>query len=215
MNRQQIFLLGFLGVIIWSLFQRPKRDYLLGGLADNYDDSEFDPDSLDDGEAIELEHTNNRAIAREIARDHLVEDANYYKKLATIENPKNKRGRKPKRKNPKSKYEMLRDDGYAEEITDAYARAAAAKEDDPVIMDEILYQELGYDLPDEYAVKNPGGRCTYTAVVDFVRGGRHQRKTMLADAWSLPEAENKFRSIINRSLRDATLESLHVSKASC
>ena len=37
------------------------------------------------GMKIELEHTSHRAIAREIALDHLGEKLDYYKKLAKIE----------------------------------------------------------------------------------------------------------------------------------
>lgn len=37
------------------------------------------------GVKVELEHTSNRAIAREIALDHLKEDPAYYDKLAVVE----------------------------------------------------------------------------------------------------------------------------------
>jgi len=42
------------------------------------------------GIKIELEHTENEKIAREIATDHLVEDPEYYNKLKTIEESTNK-----------------------------------------------------------------------------------------------------------------------------
>jgi len=38
------------------------------------------------GIKVEMEHTNNKRIAREIAKDHLYEDIFYYKKLSKIEN---------------------------------------------------------------------------------------------------------------------------------
>lgn len=38
------------------------------------------------GIAVEMEHTNDKKVAMEIARDHLFEDPKYYTKLATIEN---------------------------------------------------------------------------------------------------------------------------------
>jgi hypothetical protein len=37
------------------------------------------------GMKVEMEHTNNKDIVKEIAKDHLYEDINYYKKLAKIE----------------------------------------------------------------------------------------------------------------------------------
>lgn len=49
--------------------------------------SQFDQDELARGMAVELEHTDDRALATEIAMDHLVEDPMYYRKLALLENP--------------------------------------------------------------------------------------------------------------------------------
>ena len=37
------------------------------------------------GMKVEMEHTDDKRIALEIAMDHLVEDSKYYSKLATIE----------------------------------------------------------------------------------------------------------------------------------
>jgi hypothetical protein len=41
------------------------------------------------GISVEMEHTTDREIAKEIALDHLFEDPKYYDKLAKIENPTN------------------------------------------------------------------------------------------------------------------------------
>lgn len=43
-----------------------------------------DKAELAQGIKVELEHTNDRRIAREIACDHLTEDGRYYSKLATV-----------------------------------------------------------------------------------------------------------------------------------
>lgn len=65
---------------------RRKRERLTGGRADDLPDSAFDPVSLAEGAAHELaEHTTDEQTAREIAKDHLVEDPNYYPKLAAME----------------------------------------------------------------------------------------------------------------------------------
>lgn len=69
------------------------EDVLSGGLGDNQPDKKYDPDQLEKGIRVELEHTNNPELAKEIAKDHLEEskdfrDGNggkYYDKLEDIE----------------------------------------------------------------------------------------------------------------------------------
>lgn len=56
-------------------------DLIPGGLADKRPDEDFDPKELARGIMVELEHTNDFAIAKEIAKDHLTEDPKYYQKL--------------------------------------------------------------------------------------------------------------------------------------
>ena len=62
-----------------------RKDKLPGGLADKKQPEDFDADQLDQGVKVELEHTNDRDLAKEIAMDHLTEDPRYYEKLKTIE----------------------------------------------------------------------------------------------------------------------------------
>jgi len=62
------------------------KDRMNGGIADELSPSDFDKEKLKAGIKIELEHTNDEKIAREIAMDHLSEDNNYYEKLKIIEN---------------------------------------------------------------------------------------------------------------------------------
>lgn len=64
--------------------QAPKEK-LIGGRGDNLPDSAFDARDLADGVDHELEHVKDRAVAKEIAKDHLAEDPDYYRKLKTIE----------------------------------------------------------------------------------------------------------------------------------
>jgi len=59
-------------------------DRLPGGRADGASPSDFDPQQLARGIVVELEHTSDRALAREIAMDHLAEDPAYYSKLARV-----------------------------------------------------------------------------------------------------------------------------------
>lgn len=61
------------------------KDKLHGGLADDMTPKDFDEEALEKGIEFELEHTSDRALAKEIAMDHLTEDPRYYEKLARIE----------------------------------------------------------------------------------------------------------------------------------
>ena len=65
------------------------KDKIPGGLADNKKPSDFVKRKLEEGIKVEMEHTSDKAIAREIAMDHITEDPNYYKKLKTIEKSEN------------------------------------------------------------------------------------------------------------------------------
>jgi hypothetical protein len=57
------------------------RELIPGGRASGRHTSEFDPQQIAIGTKVEMEHTRNRRLAREIAMDHLVEDPRYYDKL--------------------------------------------------------------------------------------------------------------------------------------
>jgi len=62
-----------------------KEEELEGGEADGAPDDEFDAEQLRIGQHHELEHTDNPAVALEIAKDHLRKDPIYYTKLARME----------------------------------------------------------------------------------------------------------------------------------
>lgn len=61
-------------------------DRIPGGYADAGPPPGVALDQVRKGIAVEMEHTNDRRIAREIAMDHLWEDPAYYDKLALVEN---------------------------------------------------------------------------------------------------------------------------------
>jgi hypothetical protein len=72
-----------------------KENSIKGGLADNMSLSDIAKKhkvnlgsitkEFKTGVEIEMEHTDNKSIAREIAKDHLYEDPKYYSKLSKIE----------------------------------------------------------------------------------------------------------------------------------
>lgn len=67
-------------------------DQIKGGKADKKKPEDFDQDSLEEGIKVELEHTDDKTIAREIAMDHLTEDKEYYKNLKKVESTQHKEG---------------------------------------------------------------------------------------------------------------------------
>lgn len=64
-----------------------------GGFGDNKSDKDFDPEQLNKGIKIELEHTDDPEVAKEITKDHLTESKDfkggkggkYYDKLEKLE----------------------------------------------------------------------------------------------------------------------------------
>lgn len=65
--------------------EEKDEEELEGGRADGAPNEEFDPEQLRMGQHHELEHTDNTAVALEIAKDHLREDPIYYTKLKRME----------------------------------------------------------------------------------------------------------------------------------
>lgn len=76
------------GGILRRIIKSAHVDQLPGGKADEKQPEDFDADALAEGTAHEREHTNKRALAREIAMDHLAENDRYYEQLAQIEKAK-------------------------------------------------------------------------------------------------------------------------------
>jgi hypothetical protein len=61
------------------------RDRIHGGLADKKPPRAFKMSDVKAGAKVEREHSDDPAIQREITRDHLTEDKDYYRKLAKME----------------------------------------------------------------------------------------------------------------------------------
>lgn len=58
-----------------------RQNILVGGRGDNTDEKDVDQKQLEIGIHVEMEHTNNSKIAKEVAIDHLSEHDDYYTKL--------------------------------------------------------------------------------------------------------------------------------------
>lgn len=60
-------------------------DEIPGGTADDMEPGDFDTMQLKKGITVEMEHTNDPNLAREIAMDHLTESSDYYDELEQME----------------------------------------------------------------------------------------------------------------------------------
>jgi hypothetical protein len=65
--------------------QKESIETLPGGESDGMGDDAFDPAELAKGIKVEMEHTQDANQAKEIAKDHLTEDPEYYQKLEKME----------------------------------------------------------------------------------------------------------------------------------
>lgn len=70
-----------------------KSDQVPGGLADKKKPEDFDPRQLEMGVKVEMEHTKDPDLAREIAMDHLAENPKYYSYLDQMEQVMSQGGR--------------------------------------------------------------------------------------------------------------------------
>lgn len=66
-----------------------KTDLIPGGIADKKQPGDFDQEQLGIGTLLEMEHTKDENLAREIAMDHLAENPNYYRDEIVEEQDKN------------------------------------------------------------------------------------------------------------------------------
>jgi hypothetical protein len=71
-----------------KIFLKEYSEKIAGGKGDGRDPSDFDQKELLAGIKVELEHTDDIAIALEITMDHLTEDPKYYTNLAKIHQEK-------------------------------------------------------------------------------------------------------------------------------
>jgi len=70
--------------------RQKQKEFIKGGLSSGMPDSMFDKRQLEKGIKVELEHTPNRNIAKEITKDHLSENKLYYNYLEDMEKKMNK-----------------------------------------------------------------------------------------------------------------------------
>jgi hypothetical protein len=74
----------------------PHKEIVKGGLGDNRPDSDFDAKELKKGMKVEMEHTKDPKVAKEIVKDHLTEfPKGYYEGLYKLEKKLKKQNKIP------------------------------------------------------------------------------------------------------------------------
>jgi len=75
-----------------QLLKYAKQEYLIPTLIENWEgigkdltEKDVDPHELEMGIEVEMEHTNNKELAKRIALDHLKEIKDYYTRLKKME----------------------------------------------------------------------------------------------------------------------------------
>jgi DNA-binding ferritin-like protein len=135
---------------VTGIFRKMKggkvADLLPGGLAKGKSPSDFDPKTLAKGVKVEMEHTGDKALAQEIAMDHLTEDPQYYNKLEKME-----------KKAAKGLYSNQ--EAYKEFLT------FFTQEEAPYFYSELSQLE-GRHVTDK-RLKQSGNAVTYTGVWNF------------------------------------------------
>ena len=126
-----------------------KAKELPGGLADKKKPSDFNQKELSRGKKIEIEHTKDKELARDIAMDHLEEFPTYYTELDKMEE---KLEKKEAGGNPRYPGQMQGDE----------QRFAPSVMTDIISDNDIVEGELVAKLKDLYKKQDWAGVNQYT-----------------------------------------------------
>ena len=66
-------------------YKNAEDDKIPGGKADGRPDSDFPKEEIEAGKKVEMEHTDDPELAKEITKDHLTESSEYYDELDDME----------------------------------------------------------------------------------------------------------------------------------
>jgi hypothetical protein len=141
-----------------------KNDIIPGGKAKGVPASAFPQDQIQKGVQVEQEHTNNPAIAQEIAKDHLTEAKDYYDpRLDKMEKTMEKDKEQGKTEGVENT-EKGEDEDEGEESGEGEEKAARV---DPTKFTakstERLFQAMGHDVED-------GDTTDFKKIIQFKTG---------------------------------------------
>lgn len=163
------------------------KDDIFGGVGDESPEERYDREQLEKGVKVELEHTNDPELAKEIAKDHLEESkdfkdgtgAKYYDRLDEMEEEMEEDLSKKKAKlliNLVAFAQALEDEGMPEAATMVDEKIKSLQ-DDPLLAKDKDVKELpekyhkytGLDEFIQNACRTSGGHASVPAIVDRIR----------------------------------------------
>lgn len=112
-------------VLLPEMEKEASKDILPGGKSDHKPDSDFDKKEITKGMKVESEHTKNKEIQKEIAKDHLTEIPDYYERLAKME--KDAAQKKSKESAPAPSHENKSFISFAKNIFGKYLEEGLSK----------------------------------------------------------------------------------------
>ena len=174
-KEQQPKPLGEVGSKTTYTIKSKGKEELVGGEGDNRPDSAFDKEQLRIGTNVEFEHTKDKDKAKEIAKDHLTESADYYRKLKVMEDSiKKSLGRanslvKAMKEDSLSEEDMDLKKKYKSKDQQKYMHAAAERGDVPKdVVEEFDEKTKDYKKLPEKVKK----ALKASAIVGLSRRGR-------------------------------------------
>ncbi len=161
---------------------RRLTEVLPGGLGDGQPDSAFDPQALKSGQQVELEHTSNKTLAKEIAKDHLTESPDYYKKLRKMERTAGTLEEQKRQMFQRGLYDY---DGLLEVFRKDKTLKASTPEEYIAILDQHnLWTARPRDIPpdeDQFIEQHKTGHIPNDAY-----------RTMFKDPWIVPNYQERY-----------------------
>lgn len=158
--------------------EQKAEDKLPGGLADGRPDSDFDKKQIEKGIGVEKEHTPDKAIRKEIAKDHLTEHDKYYDFLEDME--------AKMEKDKKSKAEIihvlvslanaLEDEGdfVGANIIDRQIRKVAKEAKEEVSLPKVLQKHPKVKVFIDNLCRSREGHVDFPAILKMLQDERRE-----------------------------------------
>jgi hypothetical protein len=168
--------------------EKKAGNVLVGGDGDNKKPSDFPKDVLSHAVEHELEHTNDRKVAEEIAIDHLTEDIDYYKKLKKVEG--NKEASKYTDKLPGGIGDNKKPSDFPKKDLEGMYEEEKIHTSDPDIAKELAIDHLTEDKD-------------YYKDLEKLKKSKKAAMLKLARLWSLPAKISKLAEVTTSPNRGA------------
>ena len=150
------------------------KDKIKGGLADKKKPCDFDQEQLNAGIKVEMEHTDDKGIASEIAMDHLTENANYYKKLKVMEEGGSKDKKEASEDNSRVKGKS---NGESYRMVHGYKRYTSGPKRGEYVHRHEAEKRLGRTLGSKEEVHHTDGNRSSTTATKVSSKSKHSAET--------------------------------------